>query len=190
VLEFFQAHIWILPLALILALIPPIHSALRRRRQRQAEEEILQIKRRNEALSEAIRNPLAEEKRNGGEEAVEIVWDEKAVNDGPKKAELMAELVELSGYSRRKYVFQVNQPIRIGSAPDNRMVLQRDGVQPVHCEIFMNNGAPCVRGASGAKTVLRRGGKLVRVGKDGIYLKNGDHIQLGAVDIQFRLFKA
>ncbi|MBQ6207658.1 MAG: FHA domain-containing protein [Oscillospiraceae bacterium] len=188
--EFIRTHIWIIPaclspLALLLLVI-----LLGRRKRRKNEEDMIQRKRRDEALSEALRNPLVSPARNSGENAMEITWDEKAVSREKGKSALMAELVELSGYSKRKYIFRVDEPIRIGSAPENRLSLPREGVAKVHCEIFMKGREACVRSAPKAKTLLKRGGTSALVGTEGVYLKNGDHLQVGVADIQFRLFNA
>ncbi|MBQ9349092.1 MAG: FHA domain-containing protein [Oscillibacter sp.] len=189
--EFLKTHLWIFALAAVPIFIIILRYVLRHRGQRKAEEELTQLKRRDEALSEALRNPLVKDTPRGSEGAMEIAWDEKAVNNGKKgQKSQMIELVELSGYSRRKYVFHADETIRIGSAPENRLALPRDGVERVHCEIFMNGNKPCLRSAPGAKTILKRGSQPVLVGPDGVYLSSKDHIVLGSVDIQFRLFKA
>ena len=188
-LEFLKAHLWILPLCLLPVLFPLFHAALKRRKRRRDEEELMQMKRRDEALSEALRNPLVKPSRSG-ENALKITWDEKAITREKGKADLMAELVEVSGYSRRKYVFRVDEPISIGSAPENRLSLPRDGVEKSHCRIYMKGREACLNSEPKVKTVLRRGKDSARVGTEGVYLKNGDHIQIGTVDIQFRLFNA
>ena len=189
-MEFVRTHIWILPLCLSPFLFLAFYLLMKRRKRRKEEEEMIQLKRRDEALSEALRNPLVKPSRNGGENAMEITWDEKAVNKAKGKATLMIELVEMSGYSRRKYIFHANEPIRIGSAPENRLSLPREGVAKVHCEIFMKGREASVRSTPKVKTLLRRGGTSTLVGPEGVYLKNGDHIQAGVADIQFRLFNA
>lgn len=188
--EFLKTHIWIIPLALTPLFFLLLRGFLQRRKRRKAEEELTQLKRRDEALSDALRNPLVKKERRTGEDAMEIVWDEKAVTKKKGDAEWMAELIELSGYSRRKYVLRMDEPIRIGSTPENRLSLPREGVAAAHCEIFMNGPKPCVRSAPGVKTFLRRGRNSALIGQDGIYLQNGDRIQAGSSEIQFRLFKA
>ena len=189
--EFLKTHIWIILMIIAIPFfILVLRAILKRRKRRKNEEELTHLKRRDEALADALRNPLAPPAPRVGEEAVEITWDEKSVMTEKGKSALMAELVELSGYSRRKYVFQADRPIDIGSAPDNRLSLPREGVSKRHCEIFLNGSEACVRSAPGAKTILKRKRKSVQVGQDGVYLKNGDSLRLGAVEIQFRLFKA
>jgi len=190
VIEFVQTHLWIIPLCLSPLFFFALHLLMKRRKRRQDEAEMAQLKRRDEALSEALRNPLVKPTRNGGESAMEITWDEKAVHQSKGKSALMVELVEVSGYSRRKYVFRANEPIRIGSAEENRLSLPREGVAKVHCEIFMKGREACVRSAPKVKTLLRRGSKSALIGSEGVYLKNGDHLQIGVADIQFRLFNA
>ena len=190
-LEFVKTHILIILMIIAIPFfILALRAILKRRKQRKNEEELTHLKRRDEALSDALRNPLEPRAPRAGEEAMEIIWDEKSVMTEKGESALMAELIELSGYSRRKYVFQMDRPIDIGSAPDNRLSLPREGVSKRHCEIFLNGVEACVRSAPGAKTILRRKRKSVQVGQDGVYLKNGDSLRLGAVEIQFRLFKA
>lgn len=162
-----------------------------RRKKRKQFEEISQIKRRNEALNEALRNPhMAQEERPGSEGPMEISWDDKAVNQrGIAGPSLLIELTELSAYSRRKYVFRGEQCVTIGSGSNNLMSLARDGVAEKHCEIRPVGKRFCVRSLSEAKTVLIRNKKSVLVGTEGIYLNNGDRIQMGIAEIQFRTFK-
>ena len=101
----------------------------------------------------------------------------------------MVELTELSAYSRRKYVFRGEQAVTVGSGGDNSLVLARDGVAERHCEVRMIGKDFCVRSLSTARTVLIRGKKSFLVGTEGVYLNDGDHIQLGTAEIQFRKFK-
>lgn len=161
------------------------------RKNRRQSAEISHLTRRNEALNEALRDSHAKEPvQSGPEGPLEISWDDKAVHrSAGADASLMIELVELSAYSRRKYVFRADRPISIGSGPDNQMVLAREGVAAKHCEIRMAGKAACVRSMPQVQTILMRKKTAVRVGTEGIYLNNGDRIRLGASDIQFRLFK-
>lgn len=163
---------------------------LRRRSRRKRYEEMSQLKRRDEALNEALRNPQMDAAPVGSKGPIEISWDDKAVREQAPSVSLMMELVELSTYSRRKYVFRADQPVTVGSGADNLLVLCREGIAETHCEIRMNGERPCVRSLSDAKTVLRRGKTSVLVSADGVYLNNGDRIQLGTSEIQFKLFKA
>lgn len=167
-----------------------LRLVLRRRRWRKQFEEIAQLKQRDEALNEALRNPLMSAGSVGTKGPIEVSWDDKAVR-GPGSASdgVMVELIELSAYSRRKYIFRANQPITIGSGKDNQLVLCREGVEGQHCEIRMNGKKPCVRSMAGVKTVLIRKKMSVLVSTEGVYLNNGDHIQLGESELQFRLFK-
>ena len=189
-LEFLKSHLWIIPLVLIPLLVLVLHITGKRRRRRKSEEELTRLKRRDEALEEALRNPLIGRKQPVGEEAMEITWDENTVTREQTGADLMAELIELSGYSRRKYVLRTDIPIEIGSSPDNRLSLPRDGIEKYHCTIFMKDEQPCVRSFPGAKTILRRGRVNALVGEEGVYLQNGDRLEIGTSEIQFRLFRA
>lgn len=166
-----------------------LRLALRRRKRRKQFEEIAQLKQRDEALNEALRNPRMNTGSAGTKGPIEVSWDDKAVRAPGAASGAMVELIELSAYSRRKYIFRTDQPITIGSGKDNQLVLCREGVEARHCEIRMNGKKPCVRSLAGAKTVLIRKKTSVLVSTEGVYLNNGDHIQLGESELQFRLFK-
>ena len=189
-LSFLQTHWYILA---ILALLLPALAVLRffskLRKSRREFDEMSQYKRRDEALVEALRNPQVEnESRSEG--PMEISWDDKAVSERRgKRASPMVELVELAAYSRKKYVFRLGQPIRIGSGKDNQMELLNEGVEDMHCEIFLNGDKACVRSLGGAKTILKRGKTTAIISSFGVYLNSGDHIQLGNAEIQVRLFR-
>ena len=178
--------------AAVVGLIAGLCAWSRWRKERRKSAEMSHITRRNEALNEALRDPSAKEPIQGGPEGpLEITWDDKAVyQSAAAGSALMIELIELSTYSRRKYVFRADRPIFIGSGPDNQLVLPRAGVAEKHCEIRMAGKLAFVRSTSRAQTSLKRKKTVVLVGMEGIYLNNGDHIQLGASEIQFRLFKA
>lgn len=168
-----------------------LRLALRRRKRRKQFEEIAQLKQRDEALNEALRNPQAGAAGSAQAKGpIEVSWEDKTVRSpGAASGGAMVELIELSAYSRRKYIFRTDQPITIGSGKDNQLMLCREGVEAQHCEIRMNGGKPCIRSLAGARTVLTRKKTSVLVSAEGIYLNNGDHIQLGESELQFRLFK-
>lgn len=163
---------------------------LKRRKLRKQFREISQLKQRDEALNEALRNPQMDTHPADTRGPIEITWDDKAVRKRGAGAALMIELVELYTYSRRKYVFRADRPVTIGSAKDNQLELCRAGVAPQHCDIRMNGKQLCVRSLAEARTVLIRGKESVLVAADGVYLNSGDRIQLGEAEIQFRVLKA
>lgn len=177
-------------IAAAVSLLVLLRVFLRRRSRRKQLEEISQLRRRDEALTEALRNPQMDAGPSGAKGPIEISWDDKAVREQAPPAALMFELVELSAYSRRKYVFRADQPVTIGSGEGSRLVLCRDGVAASHCEIRMNGSQACVRSLSEAKTVLIRGKTSALVSAGGVYLNNGDRIQVGESEILFKLFKA
>ncbi len=172
------------------ALIAGLTIWMRWRSKRRRFEEISQMKRRNEALNDALRNPNMESGSSGPEGPMAVSWDDKAVNGrGTGAPSIMAELTELSAYSRRRYVFRGEQNITVGSGGDNALVLARDGVAQRHCEVRMIGKRFCVRSLPAVKTILIRGKKSFLVGTEGVYLNDGDRIQLGTAEIEFRKFK-
>ena len=186
--HFIQTHLYILAIPVLLLFIGLRFFSKQRRINREFEE-MSQYKRRDEALVEALRNPQME-KGSGPEGPMDIKWDDKAVSGrGKKHASPMVELVEISSYSRKRFVFRLEQPIHIGSGKNNQMELNREGVEETHCEIFYNNGKACARSLSEARVVLKRGKESALVSSAGVFLNNGDCIQLGTAEIQIRMFK-
>lgn len=187
-LDFVQVHLYILGIPILL-LLAVLRFFSKRRRAKQEFEEMSQYKRRDDALAEALRNPQVK-KESGPKGPMEITWDDKAISGRRKKhTSPMVELIELSAYSRKKFVFRLEQPIRIGSGKDNQLELLREGVEESHCEIFLNGEEVCVRSLSGAKTILKRGKTSALISPAGVYLNSGDSIQLGTVEIRIRLFR-
>lgn len=186
---FLRSHPWVavIPVALVAVFLLLFLS--RRRKRKKQSEELAQLKRRDEALADALRNPQAEKKAMS-EGPMEITWDDQAIKAGSGEVSPMVELVELATYSRRKYVYRLDGPIRIGSGKSNQLELLRDGVEREHCELFLRGQKVCLRSMPGARTVLKRGKTSALVSTDGVYLKNGDHIQIGSTEISFRQFRA
>lgn len=188
-LRFFQSHLYLIFIPILLLIIGLFFLA-RRQKARREWEDMSQRKHRDKALNEALRNPRLRQNSNQPDRPLEISWTDKACKEKKiKPASPMAELVLLSEYSHRKYVYRLDQSIRIGSGTDNHMELHWDGVAPQHCEIFLNQQKPCVRSLSGAETWLKRGKASAPVGADGVYLHSGDHIRLGTAEISFRVLK-
>lgn len=177
-------------LAVVLVIVL-LRSVMRRRRKRNNEREISRVHRRNEALADALDNPMAKgERERRSEGPLEISWSDKAENENAQIADgLMFELTELSEYSRKKYVFKADKPVTIGSGSDNRMVIFRDGVAERHCVITTANGKPCVRTARGEQAMLHRGKKTAVISENGLFLNSGDKIEFGGAAIQFKAFK-
>lgn len=192
-LELLKTHLYIILIPVVLLLVLWRILADNRKKQRQFEE-MSQRRRQSDALTEALRNPLMKESDETRDRPMEIRWEEKATGGRQKRskkdAEMMAELVELSTYSRRKYVFRMDDPIRIGNGKGNQMEIPREGVAARHCEIFLDGKKPCLRCVGNEKTVLKRGKISALVGSDGVYLNNGDHILIGTAEILFKSFKA
>ena len=189
-MAFLKTHIYLI-VVLIIVLVILLRQLFIWKKKRKKQEEISQIKRRDAALTTALLNPQMKNARGGPEKPVEISWEDNISNNKREfSASIMVELIELSEYSSRKYVFNTDRTIRIGSGEENQLVLSKAGVRDFHCEIFMNGSDPCVRSVSDAKTILHRGKNAALVSTEGVYLNNGDCIQIGEIKIQFRTFKA
>ena len=182
-------YLAVIPILLLILLLRTLSARRKRRRQ---EEELSRRRRRDEALNEALRNPRFSHQDTGRTGPIEVKWDTEMASSvaEPHAPTLMMELLEHSGYASRKYVFRAGEVVGIGSGPDNRIVLPRNGVENRHCEIFSRAGHPGVRSFVHAKTVLVRGKSTALVAEEGVYLENGDRIRVGTSEIQFRLFRA
>ena len=184
---------YLLPVIVFL-LIFILRRVLRYRKGRKKETDLAQQQRRNEALTRALQNPMAKSpSKPPVSNPLEISWDEKPTEkckDGTKQETRMIELTELTDYSRRKYLFRANQPIRIGSSDQNELILFRDGVAPQHCLIRLDDNKPCIFGTPGAHSLLHRNKKLAVIDEKGVYLNNADLIELGSAQITFRMFKS
>lgn len=175
----------------VIALLFLVKAWLHRRTWQKKRKEMSMLRKRNEALNETLRNPQISLEEGTASGPMEVQWDAKAIDDRyADQATMMIELVEFSAYSRRKYIFPAGQIIRIGAGAENHLILPREGVSEKHCEIFLLNKTVAIRNISSEKVVLIRGKTSAFVNCDGVFLNNGDHIQLGTADIQFRCFKA
>lgn len=182
--------VFILLAAAVLAVM--LCVIMKHRKKRKDELEMKRLHRRNEALADALSNPMAKGERTGKANGpLEINWDEKTVNGTDKTAEgMMLELTELSAYSRKKYVFKSDRPVTIGSGENNEMVIFKDGVAERHCVITVTGEKPYVYVEHGERAVLRRGRNTAVISETGLFLRNGDQIEMGSAVVQFRVFKS
>ena len=188
-LTFILNHPYILAVPAGVLLVLLLRFFLSRRKQEKRLDEMAQLKRRDEALTESLRNPLAEKQRTP-EGPMEIAWDENAIRGkGKGQTVPMVELTELATYSRRRYVYRLHEPVRIGSGKTNQLEVLLEGVEKEHCELFLRGQKVCLRSIGNSRTTLKRGKTTALVSNTGVYLRNGDHIQIGETEIQFRQFK-
>lgn len=172
------------------AAIIVLRKVFKRRKENRQLREMSYLQRRNDALSEALRNPQnADGPAAGPKGPIQISWDDKTADSEKEKGALMIELTEIFAHARRKYVFHLSEAVFIGSGENCHMVIAQEDVSPVHCGIFMAGRRPCLRSESDARTVLKRGKNLTLVSQKGVYLNNNDQIQLGKVKIDVKLFK-
>ena len=190
-MDLFLKYKWALIIIAVAAVIVALRIVMRRRKKRNDEREMSRVHRRNEALADALDNPMAKgEREQRPEGPMEISWSDKAENENTQSSDgQIFELTELSEYSRKKYVFKADKSVTIGSGNDNRMVIFRDGVAERHCVIATVNGKPCVRAARGEQAVLHRGKKTALISENGLFLNSGDKIELGGAVVQFKAFR-
>lgn len=164
---------------------------LKRRKERAVQKEMTLLQRRNDALNQTLSNPKVKQAGAAMAGPMEVQWDERALDSRRSGgSSVMVELVEFSTYSRRKYLFPLGDTISIGSGVDNHLVLQRERVQPKHCEIFLSGNAVAVRSVAESEVLLIRGKKSALISGEGVFLNNGDRIRIGTANIQYRCFEA
>ena len=184
---------WCIAALVILLIILAVHQVRKRKKQRIKLEELAYLKRRDEALSDSLRNPMMGDagRRDIDEKPMEVRWEDKVVHNGRSSGPVqMIELTELTEYARKKYLFRLDQLLTLGSAKTNTLVLPRDGVAPVHCEIFSGRGRVVIRSRAGVNTLLQRKKKQALVGTEGVFLQDKDQIRLGSALLEVRIFYA
>lgn len=191
-MDFFKSYWYLFAIAAAVLLAAALlWVLLRRRKRRKREAELVQLQNRNDALNEALRNPLIQRMPGSDGTPVSITWDSESVRDrGKSGTREVIELEELAVYSKKKYVFPSHTPIRIGSGKENNLILQRDGVAAHHCEVLMLGGSPIVRSVGNASTILKRGKDRASVSENGVYLNQDDHILVGTSELCFHIYQS
>ena len=188
-MRFLQAHplFWAVPALALLAALAVLAGWRRRRREL---AELSGRKRRDEALSQALGNPRRRQAPRGAERPVDVRWESRASGKtGRDGAFPLVELVEVSAYSDKRYLYRLDEPVQVGSGEGSRLELHGEGVAPRHCEIFQKDGKACVRSFPGAQVRLCRGRASAVVGREGAYLNSGDRLSVGTVELRFRMLK-
>ena len=186
-LQFLRTYYYFFLLVLLgIVLLCVLRSRQKRRRE---ERENTRRRKRDEALSEALRNPLVKREQAPSHGPLEVRWEDQTVRETTPAANApVAEITELSEYSRRKYVFDLDRPVRIGSGAENELVLSREGVAHYHCEIFLIGARAGIKTVQDSETLLVRKKQCAIIGTEGLYLNDGDHIRLGTAELEFRLY--
>lgn len=182
----------VIPLAFILlvTVIRIVRAIQKKRAANDRLSELARKKEMDEALNRALRNPEMEYKRNAGEKPVEVSYNDGQPGKSAGKKGMMAEITELHTFSKRKYIFSLQEPVMIGTAADNNLVLNVKDAGAHHCELFLHGSAPCAKTFGNSKTLLKRGRSSTYVDGEGVLLTDGDRLSIGEAVLEVRFFKA
>lgn len=160
-----------------------IIMAIKLRNKKAKEKELKVIaedKLRDQALNKALANDLYGHQNNKASmESLpyEVDYNQKQLDKRvAKKGKIMLQITECSELSKRKFMIELSENIKIGRAKENPIVIKEQGALPVHCEIFAYHNEVYVRDFSGNKTILRRKRQNVYVDEHGLKLKTGDKL--------------
>lgn len=144
---------------------------------------IAEDKLRDQALNRALANDLyGNEKAEEHIESLpyEVDYNQSQLNNRQAKQEkMMVQITACSELSKRKFMIELKDVIKIGRGKENTIIVKDSKTLPVHCEIFRYVNDIYVRSYSGNKTLLSRKKQQVYVDDKGIKVRTGDKIVIG-----------
>lgn len=169
---------------LIIAGIIILVIILGKMRAKQAKEKELKMiaedKLRDEALNQALANDLCEGSAMNA--TIETLPYEVDYHQGQressnlKEEKIMLQITACSKLSKRKFMIELRDRVKIGKAKENPIVVKGQNVLPVQCEIFDYRHDVYVRDYSERGTLLIRKRQQVAIGHKGIRMKTGDKL--------------
>lgn len=174
---------------------------------RRAKNRALSVKAQDKLREEALDRVLLNESAGGQEtetfsaKPFEVSYKEQGTHPqaggqtkkkGKHTQKLMVQIAEKSELSVRKYMFDPEQGIRIGSGKGkNNIVVTDSRVDAVQCELLEHEGRVYVRNLGGSgKVTLVRGSQRAYVEKKAVEIKSGDEVLLGNSVFRIDLVKA
>ena len=153
--------------------------------KRSKEKELKMIaedKLRDQALNKALANDLhGNEKVTGNIESLpyEVDYNQSQLNKRQANQEkLMLQITACCELSKRKFMIELNNAIKIGRAKESAIIIKDQGALPVHCEIFRYLNDVYIKDYSGNGTLLNRKKQTVYVDDKGLKLRTGDKIRI------------
>ncbi|WP_410495498.1 FHA domain-containing protein [Cellulosilyticum sp. ST5] len=144
---------------------------------------IAEDKLRDHALNRALANDLYGDKEAGENiESLpyEVDYNQSQLNNRQtKRDKMMIQITACSELSKRKFMIELKDVIKIGRAKENTIVIKDSMALPVHCEIFRHVNDVYVKDYSGNRTLLSRKKQQVYVDEKGIKVRTGDKIVIG-----------
>lgn len=152
---------------------------------------IAEDKLRDQALNKALANHLYSKSNcEANIESIpyEVDYNQKQLNNTTSnKGRIMLQITECSQLSKRKFMVELKETIKIGRAKENPIVIKSPEVLPIHCEIFAYQNQVFIRDFSGNQTLLKRKKQNVYVDEKGLKLKTGDQVIIGDTALEITI---
>lgn len=152
---------------------------------------IAEDKLRDQALNKALANHLyskSDSEANIESIPYEVDYNQKQLSTTTShKGRIMLQITECSQLSKRKFMVELEETIKIGRAKENPITIKAPGVLPVHCEIFAYQNQVFIRDFSGNQTLLKRKKQNVYVDEKGLKLKTGDQVIIGDTALEITI---
>ncbi|WP_167955910.1 FHA domain-containing protein [Anaerosporobacter faecicola] len=153
----------------------------RRRKQIQKRNQAAFDIIKEEALCNALVNPVLDEKQE------DQVQDKRYHLEDRQ----MLQLVTIQAKKKVNYIFSLEKIITFGRNPKTSDVCLKDPmVSGIHCTIFKNQQTVWIKdmGSSNGTIIKRKGNYCVLGNEEAIELKNKDLLQIGEVTFRIELF--
>ncbi|MBR4759932.1 MAG: hypothetical protein IK078_07285 [Lachnospiraceae bacterium] len=183
------------------AIIAVISTIIKVNRYRSEKKEIAgkaEHKMREEALDRAILNKDYVGGNNNVSAAVpyEVDYRSEPAGQGSDAGHtagkgMTLQIIENSELSSKKYVFDPNKIIRIGTLEGkNQIVIRELGLPPIQCEIKRADNKIYIRSLESPGAVhLERKKKELEIREGPIEIKTGDCIIIGKTKLELRILK-
>lgn len=176
---------------IIFLFIRSIYFFNEKRKKKKEVRDAAENRIRYESLDQMILNDRQRKTERGNyQNPYDISYEQGSALKQEKEAKpLMISLVEKNKLSTKKYVFSLENPIKIGaSVKGNDVIVQGDGIADCQCIIFSDGRSIYVKNQSGiSKTVLSRKKDKAVVDKNGLKLQSGDKIVIGQITYEITI---
>lgn len=166
---------------IVVAIIGSIILTVMLKIRKSKEKELKMIaedKLRDQALNKALANELCnKEKVNVESLPYEVDYTQQQLGGREMgQDKIMLQITAYSELSKRKFMIELKERVRIGKAKENEVVIKEAQVLPLHCEIFRYQNAVYVKDLSSGHTILNRKKQRVYIDSKGLRLKTGDRL--------------
>lgn len=176
----------VLGVILVLLIVVKIISSVNKRRKKKKEvRDAAENRIRYESLDQMILNERQVKTDRGNyQNPYDVSYEQgNALKRGKEIKQPMISLTEKNELSTKKYVFNVANPIKIGSSvKGNDVIVQGDGIADYQCMLFSDGKSIFVKNLSSiSRTILSRKRDKAIVDENGLKLQTGDVITIGKI---------